>query len=579
MSGRSPSRAKNSTAARRNATPVSVRGCTSASTPSPSFCGETARAVGWLAPRLPNCMGERARRLRSVWQRARFGSRRVVGGQRPVLWWPHASHRVCGSSRFCCWLSRSRRPGRTAFARPTSAASPSSSPVETVVASPAALAPAPVAASRLARSPGRAPVGRSGAGLAEVTGILIATLGLAGFGRSWRRDRRMAVATVTAALVLGFVVETTPHLVHHALDPDKGAGCEALQTAERSQAAIGALDTTPALGSCPPDRPAVDRARSRARRARALRARPSGLGPLPPSTSLRAPTTRGRAGLVPTLHVRVSRGSDPCTSGGLSRDHRRRSERRSIGVRPTRARLPGLASAPPDGRGPSPGIGPAGVAGGSACRPGDDGSRVECAPGRVAARGGDPVHRAGRGAPEHARGAGRARPAGRPGRGRRRSRRSVALPRRAAAPAGRRLHRVLARAVGGRRACHQRRPRLHGRCGLLRRGTGGGIRTHGPERSGMEAPRAMAGRGGGSASPGRPRRRPVCSASGGRRWIGGMETLGAIGGGGRRDSRSRAPGPRARRRRGRWLACWRRSSARRPVSCGSAGAGSSRCSC
>ena len=126
---------------------------------------------------------------------------------------------------------------------------PVDSPVETLATSPAALAPAPVAAGRLERSPGRTPVGRPGPGLAEVAGILIVTLGLAGFGRAWRPDRRMAVATVTAALVLGFVVETTPHLVHHALDPDTGAGCEALQTAERSQATIGAIDTAPASAS------------------------------------------------------------------------------------------------------------------------------------------------------------------------------------------------------------------------------------------------------------------------------------------------------------------------------------------
>ena len=37
--------------------------------------------------------------------------------------------------------------------------------------------------------------------------------------------------------------------MHHVLDPDKGAGCEALQTAERSQAAMGAIDTTPAPAS------------------------------------------------------------------------------------------------------------------------------------------------------------------------------------------------------------------------------------------------------------------------------------------------------------------------------------------
>jgi hypothetical protein len=150
---------------------------------------------------------------------------------------------------------------------------PVDSPVEAVAASPDALAPAPVAAARLARSPGPAPVGRSGAGLAEVTGILIATLGLAGFGRSWRRDRRMAVTTVTAALVLGFVVETTPHMVHHALDPDAGAGCEALQTAERSQAAIGAIDTTPASAS-----------------VRLIDPRP-----IAPAPTLAAPTPCGRA--------------------------------------------------------------------------------------------------------------------------------------------------------------------------------------------------------------------------------------------------------------------------------------------
>ena len=123
---------------------------------------------------------------------------------------------------------------------------PVDSPVEIVPASPAALAPAPAAAARLGRGAGQAPIVRSGPGPAELAGILIVMLGLAGFGRSWRRDRRMAVATATAALVLGFVVETTPHLVHHALDPDKGAGCEVLQTAERSQATIGAVDTTPA---------------------------------------------------------------------------------------------------------------------------------------------------------------------------------------------------------------------------------------------------------------------------------------------------------------------------------------------
>ena len=122
---------------------------------------------------------------------------------------------------------------------------PAESPIEMVVAPPA-LARPPDSAARLERIADRAPAGRSGVGLAEVAGVLIVALGLAGLGRSWRRDRRMAVATATAALVLGFVVETTPHLVHHTLDPDKGAGCQVLQTAERSQAAVGTLDMTPA---------------------------------------------------------------------------------------------------------------------------------------------------------------------------------------------------------------------------------------------------------------------------------------------------------------------------------------------
>jgi hypothetical protein len=70
------------------------------------------------------------------------------------------------------------------------------------------------------------------------------TLGVAGLARSWRRDRRGAVAVATAGLLVGFVAETTPHLVHHSLDADQGASCQALQTAERSQAAVGAADAS-----------------------------------------------------------------------------------------------------------------------------------------------------------------------------------------------------------------------------------------------------------------------------------------------------------------------------------------------
>jgi hypothetical protein len=82
-------------------------------------------------------------------------------------------------------------------------------------------------------------------------GLAIAALGLAGSARAWRRQRRVAVATLSAGLLLGFVVETAPHLVHHALDSDKGAGCQVLQAAERSQAAIASLDVMPAPALAP----------------------------------------------------------------------------------------------------------------------------------------------------------------------------------------------------------------------------------------------------------------------------------------------------------------------------------------
>ena len=192
--------------------------------------------------------------------------------------------------------------------RPTPPIEPAERPVEIVVGSPI-LARAPNGAVRFERNPRRPPVGPQSPGPAEVAGVLIVALGLAGLGRSWRRDRRMAVATVTAALALGFVVEITPHLVHHVLDPDKGAGCEVLQTAERSQAAVGAVDATPDLAPTllidPPSVVPVPDATSRLPRAGApLRPRPD-----PPSTHLRAPTARGRAA-VPTLpRSRLPRGS------------------------------------------------------------------------------------------------------------------------------------------------------------------------------------------------------------------------------------------------------------------------------
>jgi hypothetical protein len=114
-----------------------------------------------------------------------------------------------------------------------------------VVVTPSEPARSPDPVVRLRRTPEQVSIGRSGVAMAEVAGVLIVALGLAAFGRFWRPDRQAALAALTSALVLGFVVETTPHLVHHTLDTDQGASCQALQSAERSQAAVGNLDVTP----------------------------------------------------------------------------------------------------------------------------------------------------------------------------------------------------------------------------------------------------------------------------------------------------------------------------------------------
>ncbi len=114
-----------------------------------------------------------------------------------------------------------------------------------VVVTPSEPARSPDPVERLQRTPEQVSIRRSGVAMAEVAGVMIVVLGLAASGRFWQRDRRMALAAATASLALGFVVETTPHLVHHTLDTDQGASCQALQSAERSQAAVGNLDVTP----------------------------------------------------------------------------------------------------------------------------------------------------------------------------------------------------------------------------------------------------------------------------------------------------------------------------------------------
>jgi hypothetical protein len=109
------------------------------------------------------------------------------------------------------------------------------------------------AEAELARTP--AFPGRPGSGPVEAVSILIVALGLAGSWRVWQRERRAGLASGIAGLLLGFVVETTPHLVHHSLDADQGAGCEALQTAERNQAVVVAPDTIPVTTPASLDEP------------------------------------------------------------------------------------------------------------------------------------------------------------------------------------------------------------------------------------------------------------------------------------------------------------------------------------
>ena len=113
---------------------------------------------------------------------------------------------------------------------------------------------------------------------------------------------------------------------------------------------------------------------------------------------------------------------------------------------------------------------------------------------------------------------------------------------------------------------------------LFAGGGGGGIRIHGPERSGSGG-RSRDGWSGWAErfswallSPAR------LLGLGGVRWTGGMEVLGgmAVAVGGTLDLVLQARD--ACRADARWSACWRRSSARRPASCGSLEAGSSCCS-
>jgi hypothetical protein len=92
------------------------------------------------------------------------------------------------------------------------------------------------------RRPSPRPVDRSADALG-VTLALAAAILAAGGLRARPHARRLGV-TATALLLLGFVLESAPHLAHHALDPDHGSGCRALQLSERSPA-VAEPGTTP----------------------------------------------------------------------------------------------------------------------------------------------------------------------------------------------------------------------------------------------------------------------------------------------------------------------------------------------
>ena len=193
-----------------------------------------------------------------------------------------------------------------------------------------------------------------------------------------------------------------------------------------------------------------------------------------------------------------------------------------------------------------------GPAGGCACGARGDGPGAERARRRGAARGGDPVQRARRAAPQHARGAGCSRPAGRSRRRPGRARRSVAVSRDALAARARRLHSRLARPVRRRRSRDPRRPCVHGR----RCGRGGrAIRTHGAERSGVEAARTLDGRARRRAPPRCPRRGPLLGVGAAQ----GIEGNGGSRGSGRGDRGDAGSRPAGGPARGPAPARWRRS--------------------
>jgi hypothetical protein len=126
-----------------------------------------------------------------------------------------------------------------------------------------------VASETIAASPS------AGASLWLTAAVLAAGGGLGVMASRRWTPRPAVLRLVVVALFAAFVLESSPHLVHHLLDSDRGSTCQTLQTSERSQVVAQAPSDLPPLARAPLDTPGP---RSRAG------------GPSEPVRSGRAPT-------------------------------------------------------------------------------------------------------------------------------------------------------------------------------------------------------------------------------------------------------------------------------------------------
>lgn len=86
-----------------------------------------------------------------------------------------------------------------------------------------------------------------GMGAVALAGSLLLALAAGGALGSARLRRTAAIAT--SALVLVFIAESGPHLVHHALDPGQAEQCQVLKAAGHSEATTLAVDPPPVPGT------------------------------------------------------------------------------------------------------------------------------------------------------------------------------------------------------------------------------------------------------------------------------------------------------------------------------------------